>query len=129
MKTGFIGLGIMRKPMYRNLLKAGYGLMVMGINPESTKEFGSLAQIAQSPKEVALCTDVIITMLPNSSHVKDMINVLDTFHNLGIPLPLSAAVMEMMQALKADGLGNEDHCSLVKYYEKISNLILRTKSN
>jgi 2-hydroxy-3-oxopropionate reductase len=57
-------------------------------------------------------------------HIKDMNNVLETSHNLGIPLPLSAAVMEMLQALKADGLGNEDHSSIVKYYEKISNLRL-----
>lgn len=57
-------------------------------------------------------------------HIKDMNNVLETSHNLGIPLPLSAAVMEMMQALKSDGLGNEDHSSLIKYYEKITNLIL-----
>lgn len=57
-------------------------------------------------------------------HIKDMNNVLDTSHSLGIPLPLSAAVMEMMQALKSDGLGNDDHSSLVKYYEKMANIII-----
>jgi len=57
-------------------------------------------------------------------HIKDLNNVLETSHNLGIPLPLSATVMEMMQALKADGLGTDDHCSLVKYYEKIANVIV-----
>lgn len=57
-------------------------------------------------------------------HVKDLNNVLDTSHELGIPLPMSAAVMEIMQALKADGLGNDDHCSIVKYYEKIANVIV-----
>jgi len=55
-------------------------------------------------------------------HVKDLNNVLETSHSMGIPLPLSAAVMEMMQGLKADGLGKEDHCSLVKYYEKMANI-------
>jgi len=55
-------------------------------------------------------------------HVKDLNNVLETSHSLGIPLPLSAAVMEMMQGLKADGLAKEDHCSLVKYYEKMANI-------
>ncbi len=55
-------------------------------------------------------------------HIKDLANVLETSHSLGIPLPLSAAVMEMMQALNADGLGGEDHCSLVKHFEKIANV-------
>jgi len=291
MKIGFIGLGIMGKPMCHNLIKAGYDLVVMDKNMESTKDFETLATIVLSPMEVATLSEVIITMLPNSPHVKDVIlgkdgivasdrkgltiidmssispivsreiyselekvgidmldapvsggepkaiegtlsvmvggkqeifdkyyhlmkamaasvvrvgetgagniaklcnqiivainisavaealilaqkagvspelvynairgglagstvldakaplmmnrkftpgfridlhikdmnNVLETSHNLGIPLPLSAAVMEMMQALKADGLGNDDHCSLVKYYEKITNLVL-----
>ena len=39
MKIGFIGLGIMGKPMCRNLLKAGYDWVVMDINSESIKEF------------------------------------------------------------------------------------------
>ena len=291
MKIGFIGLGIMGKPMCRNLIKSGYDLVVMDKNPESTKDFETSATIVRSPMEIATLTDVIITMLPNSPHVKevilgadgilssgrkgltiidmssispivsrelyaelekagidmldapisggepkaiegtlsvmvggkqeifdkyypvmkamagsvvrvgetgagniaklcnqlivalnisavaealilaqkagvspelvynairgglagstvldakaplmmdrrfapgfridlhikDMNNVLETSHNLGIPLPLSATVMEMMQALRADGLGSEDHCSLVKYYEKMTNLIL-----
>jgi 2-hydroxy-3-oxopropionate reductase len=57
-------------------------------------------------------------------HIKDLNNVLGTSHNLGIPLPLTAAVMEMMQGLQADGLGGEDHCSLVKYIEKIANVTI-----
>ena len=57
-------------------------------------------------------------------HIKDMSNVLETSHSLGVPLPLSAAVMEMMHALKAEGLGNEDHSSLIKYYEKMANVIV-----
>jgi 2-hydroxy-3-oxopropionate reductase len=290
MKIGFIGLGIMGKPMSKNLIKAKYDLIVMDKNTEVTKELGSLgATVADSPAEVAKEVDVIITMLPNSPHVKEVVlgkkgiieggkpgltiidmssispivsrdlaaelekvgmnmldapvsggepkaiegtlsvmvggnseiftkyydlmksmaasvvrvgeigsgniaklcnqiivainisavseamilaqkagvspelvynairgglagstvldakapmmmnrkfapgfridlhikdlnNVLDTSHNLGIPLPLSAAVMEMMQALKADGLGNEDHSSLVKFYEKMANI-------
>jgi 2-hydroxy-3-oxopropionate reductase len=290
MKIGFIGLGIMGKPMCRNLIKAHYDLVVMDKNTEAAREIGKLgAKVAYSPKEVAAEADVVITMLPNSPHVKDVVlgnsgvieagrkgltvidmssispimsreisveleksgidmldapvsggepkaisgtlsvmvggkqeiydryvgllksmassvvrvgdigsgniaklcnqiivainisamsealilaqkagvspelvynairgglagstvldakaplimdrkfepgfridlhikdlsNVLETSHNLGIPLPLSAAVMEMMQALKADGLGQEDHCSLVKYYEKLANI-------
>ncbi len=55
-------------------------------------------------------------------HIKDLNNVLETSHEVGVPLPLTAAVMEMMQALKVDGMGNEDHCSLAKYYEKMANV-------
>jgi 2-hydroxy-3-oxopropionate reductase len=57
-------------------------------------------------------------------HIKDLNNVLETSHNLGVPLPLTAAVMEMMQALRVDGFGDEDHCSLVKYYEKLANITI-----
>jgi 2-hydroxy-3-oxopropionate reductase len=55
-------------------------------------------------------------------HIKDLGNVLETSREIGVPLPLTAAVMEMMQALKVDGLGEEDHSSLVKYYEKMAHV-------
>jgi len=55
-------------------------------------------------------------------HIKDLSNVLETSHEIGVPLPLSAAVMEMMQALKVDGMGDADHCSLVRYYEKLAKI-------
>ncbi|MCE5287160.1 MAG: 2-hydroxy-3-oxopropionate reductase [Pelosinus sp.] len=53
-------------------------------------------------------------------HIKDLNNVLETSHGVGVPLPLTAAVMEMMQSLKVDGYEMEDHSSLVKYYEKMA---------
>lgn len=55
-------------------------------------------------------------------HIKDLANALDTSHGVGAPLPLTAAVMEMMQALKADQLGTADHCALARYYEKLANV-------
>ncbi|MGO9379392.1 MAG: 2-hydroxy-3-oxopropionate reductase [Dissulfurispiraceae bacterium] len=55
-------------------------------------------------------------------HVKDLNNVLETAHELNVPLPLTASVMEMMQALKADGMGELDHGSLVRFYEKIAHV-------
>ncbi len=71
MKIGFIGLGIMGKPMAKNLLKAGYSLGVYDINPAPVKELATAgAEAALSAKEVAQKTDVVITMLPNSPHVK-----------------------------------------------------------
>lgn len=53
-------------------------------------------------------------------HIKDLNNVLETSHEVGVPLPLTSAVLEMMQALKVDGFEMEDHSSLVKYYEKLA---------
>ncbi len=54
-------------------------------------------------------------------HIKDLNNALETSHEFGAQLPLTASVMEMMQALKVDGFEFEDHSSLVKYYEKLAN--------
>ena len=290
MKTGFIGLGIMGKPMAKNLLKAGYRLVVFDINAAPMKELAAAgAETAASPKEVAEKCDIVVTMLPNSPHVravvlgpqgviegagpgktvidmssiaplasreiasllaekgvemldapvsggepkaidgtlsvmvggkkdvfercypvmksmaasvvrvgdtgagnvaklanqivvalniaamsealvfaakagvqpdlvyqairgglagstvldakaplvmdrkfspgfrvnlhiKDLGNVLETSREIGVPLPLTAAVMEMMQALKVDGLGDADHCSLVRHYEKMAHI-------
>jgi 2-hydroxy-3-oxopropionate reductase len=73
-KIGFIGLGIMGKPMSRNLLKAGYPLVVYDIVPAAVEEIvGAGAEKGTSPKDVAARTDVIITMLPNSPHVKEVV--------------------------------------------------------
>jgi len=290
MKTGFIGLGIMGKPMAKNLLKAGYRLVVFDTNAAPMKELAAAgAETAASPKEVAEKCDVVVTMLPNSPHVravllgpqgviegagpgktvidmssiaplasreiasllaekgvemldapvsggepkaidgtlsvmvggkkdvfercypvmkamagsvvrvgdtgagnvaklanqivvalniaamsealvfaakagvqpdlvyqairgglagstvldakaplvmdrkfspgfrinlhiKDLGNVLETSREIGVPLPLTAAVMETMQALKVDGLGDADHCSIVRHYEKMAHI-------
>ncbi len=55
-------------------------------------------------------------------HIKDMANVLETSRSVGVPLPLASQVMEIMQAIKQDGCGVEDHSSIVKFYEKIANI-------
>jgi 2-hydroxy-3-oxopropionate reductase len=73
-KIGFIGLGIMGKPMAMNLLKAGYSLTVYDIVPEKLKEaVGAGAVAANSSKEVAEKSEIIITMLPNSPEVKEAV--------------------------------------------------------
>ena len=73
-KVGFIGLGIMGKPMSFNLMKAGHTLTVFDLNQDAVNslvEAGAAA--AASPKEVAEKSDVIITMLPASQHVKQVV--------------------------------------------------------
>ncbi len=58
-------------------------------------------------------------------HIKDLSNALDTSHEIGVPLPLTSAVMEILQALKVDGLGENDHGSIVRYYEKLAKVEVR----
>jgi 2-hydroxy-3-oxopropionate reductase len=70
---GFIGLGIMGKPMARNLLKAGYQLVVYDINAGAIKELvNNGAKEGMSSNDVASQSEVIITMLPNSPDVKEV---------------------------------------------------------
>lgn len=73
-RIGFIGLGIMGRPMSSNLLKAGYELSVFDINKDSVAALAAAGALgAASPKEVAEHSDIIFTMLPNSQHVKEVI--------------------------------------------------------
>ena len=73
-KIGFIGLGIMGKPMALNLLKAGYQLVVYDINNESVNQLVKAgAKEGKSSRDVASQSEVIITMLPNSPDVKEVV--------------------------------------------------------
>ncbi len=58
-------------------------------------------------------------------HIKDLQNALDTSHSINASLPLTAELMEILQAVKMDGFEKEDHSSIVKYFEKINNLELK----
>jgi 2-hydroxy-3-oxopropionate reductase len=55
-------------------------------------------------------------------HVKDLANVLRTANELHAPLPLTASVMEVMQAMLADGCGEDDHASIIRYFEKLAHV-------
>ena len=73
-RIGFIGLGLMGRPMTKNLLKAGYDLTVYDINREAVKEvLGLGAKEASSPKEVAESVDAIMLSLPADSEVEEVI--------------------------------------------------------
>jgi len=70
-RVGFIGLGIMGRPMAKNLLRAGFPLVVHNRSRAAVDELVQLgAKAAASPREVAPLVDVIITMLPNSPDVE-----------------------------------------------------------
>lgn len=74
MKIGFIGLGIMGRPMALNLVKAGFQVKAFDLSSDARKTLAEAgAEEAVSPIEAATGTDVIITMLPNAAIVKDVL--------------------------------------------------------
>ncbi|HFQ8226033.1 TPA: NAD(P)-dependent oxidoreductase [Citrobacter freundii] len=71
---GFIGLGIMGKPMVRNLLKAGYTVHAYSIVPQDVEEIARDGAIGQtSARAVAEAAEVTITMVPNTPQVEDVL--------------------------------------------------------
>lgn len=72
MKIGLIGLGIMGKPMAKNMLKAGYDLTVSDLNKAAVDEVVAAGAKTASNKEIGEICDVVMTMLPNSPHVKSV---------------------------------------------------------
>jgi len=74
-RIGFIGLGIMGWPMAENLVQAGYDLTVHNRTKKKAEEFAKNtgAQLAESPREVANNSDVVITMLPDSPDVRQVV--------------------------------------------------------
>ena len=73
MKIGWIGLGIMGKPMAKNLLKAGYELWVNNRSQGPMEELAACGAHAATRKELAENAEVIITMLPNGPQVREVI--------------------------------------------------------
>lgn len=61
-------------------------------------------------------------------HIKDLTNALDTAHELGVPIPLTSGVMEIMQALKVDGKAGDDHSGIVQFYENLAKVKVRRQS-
>lgn len=73
-KIGFIGLGVMGKPMSKNLLKAGYEVVALDIHKKDLDEVVAAgAKAADSPKAVAEQVPLVITMLPNSPQVREVV--------------------------------------------------------
>jgi 2-hydroxy-3-oxopropionate reductase len=73
--VGFIGLGIMGRPMAKNLMDAGYELVVHNRSPEKAEELAEEgnATAAGSPREVAEACHIVITMLPDSPDVEAVV--------------------------------------------------------
>jgi len=58
-------------------------------------------------------------------HIKDLQNALDTAHELGVPVPLTSQIMEIMQALRVDGKQKDDHGGIIQFYERLAGVKVR----
>ncbi|TVQ25787.1 MAG: 2-hydroxy-3-oxopropionate reductase [Spirochaetaceae bacterium] len=106
MRIGFIGLGIMGKPMAKNLIRAGYDLLVCDIGQDAVAELVKEgATAADSPRDVAAETEFIITMLPNSPEVRDVVlgtkGILETVQPGSIVVDMSSIAPLVSQEIAA----------------------------
>jgi 2-hydroxy-3-oxopropionate reductase len=111
-RVGFIGLGIMGMPMARNLMEAGYELVLHNRSPEKAEELGKEgATVAATPREVAEKSDVVITMLPDSPQVREVVagenGVLEGISEGALLIDMSTispvVTEELAEALKEKG--------------------------
>jgi 3-hydroxyisobutyrate dehydrogenase len=76
MQVGFIGIGVMGRPMALNLLKAEHHVTIFARHPDKGEVQEVLqagAKLAPSPRAVAMVSDIVITMLPNSPEVEEVV--------------------------------------------------------
>ena len=113
MRIGFIGLGIMGKPMAKNLIAAGHDLVVRDNNPATLAELTALGAIeAPTARAVAEQVELVLTMLPNSPHVTEVVlgadGILEGAHaglsyiDMSSIAPLVSR--EVSEALAAEGI-------------------------
>lgn len=76
MQIGFVGIGVMGRPMTLNLLKAGHTVTIFARHPDKSEVQEVLqagAKLAPSPRAVAMASEIVITMLPNSMQVEEVV--------------------------------------------------------
>jgi len=73
--VGFVGLGVMGRPMARNLVRAGHRVVVWNRSPEPAAELAAAgARVARTPAELAAAAPVVLTMLPDLPHVEEVLH-------------------------------------------------------
>jgi 4-hydroxybutyrate dehydrogenase/sulfolactaldehyde 3-reductase len=116
-RIGFIGLGRMGRPMSANLCRKGFSLLIYDVNPEPVRSLAGLGAVAAgSVAEVAKGCDILITMLPSSVEVEQVVLGQDGLLAHGRPgqllLDMStidpAATENLAEALRARGLAMVD---------------------
>jgi 3-hydroxyisobutyrate dehydrogenase len=76
MQLGFIGIGVMGRPMTLNLLKAGHDVTIFARHPEKAEVREVIqagARLAPSARAVAMASEIVITMVPNSAQVEEVV--------------------------------------------------------
>ena len=116
MKVGFIGLGIMGQPMAAHILKAGYDLTVFNRTVQRTEDLVQAgAKLALSPAEVALRSNIIITMVSDTPDVEEVVSgadgILDGIRKGSIVVDMSTIAPQTEREL--DSKLREVSCSLV----------------
>lgn len=115
-KVGFIGLGIMGKPMARNLLEKGVELMVNDLNAETVKELETAGAVSGTAAEIGEECEIVFTILPNGTIVKNVLfgdgGVTDHMKADGIICDMSSVTpvesKECYEACKEKGIGFVD---------------------
>lgn len=102
--VGIIGLGIMGQPMARNLMQAGFQVVVDNRHQEVTARFVAVgAQSAPSPEEIAQRCNVVITMLPTRTSVEEVLvgpaGVIEGAHSELIVIDMSTSSPLLIRAL------------------------------
>ena len=111
-QVGFIGTGIMGKPMVRNLVKAGFEVLIHNRSNASVDELTSESPsvtAASSPREVAEVVDTVITMLPDSPDVHAVV-----FGEDGIATAARAGFLLIDMSTIAPKMSTEVHAALVE---------------
>lgn len=116
MKAGFIGLGIMGKPMAKNLCKGNVQLLVSDLNKSAVKELVEAGAEEASTKEIGEACDVVFTILPNGAIVQQVLfgeNGVAAYMNAGAVLCDMSSVTpveskECYTLLKEKGIGFVD---------------------
>lgn len=114
---GFIGLGIMGKPAAKNLVDAGYELLVNDVRDEPVEELEAYgAESRATPRAVAADSDVVITFLPEGKHVREVVlgedGVIEGVESGQVYIDMStigsSAIREVAEELKAEGVDTID---------------------
>ena len=103
-RIGFIGLGVMGRPMARHLLKAGFALTVKSRSPAPVEELVAHGAVAaKTPCEVGANSDLVITMLPNSPDVADVCcgpdGIIDALSDSEAPTRRAALIVADMSTI------------------------------
>ncbi len=117
MQVGFIGLGVMGGPMALNILKGGHSLTVYDLDPAAIRRLTQAgATEAKSPKEVGAASEVVVTMLPEPKHVREVVlgpnGVAQGMQQGGVVIDMSTidpiSSQEIAKELKASGIDMVD---------------------